>query len=421
MGKKIFLLTFMLLAASLSASAQQGKDGKKDKPKKEDVYKSKEVMKEISTHLKNFQYAKAENSFYAALKKHKEAYSDHKLYNAAVEIERQLALEQNKNMYLQNNRADTAKFFKHIYNVYDFAIHLDSLESVPDEKGKVKYKYRHSNARKMLFFRNNLRSAGKFFYQKRLYPEAFQHIDMFIKSHDAQIVTSAADTAVANEDLVQVATLAVLSAYAAGQYNNAVKYIDTALNDTVANKFLLEVGAKSYAQLGDTLKGLNLLYSGVRNHPDYDYYFLTLVKFHNEHNQYQQSLNLASHMTRKFPKNRDYWYIKGKEELFLNLNDSALGSFSHAVLLKADDAESYSEMGKIYLRWAQEYYRSLSAAQFNAASRKKLKAFYADACKHFEAARRYNEADRSLWLTGLRECYFNLNRGKELRALERLK
>ena len=407
------------MAASWSALAQKGKDG--NKPKKEDVYKSKEVMKEISTYLKNFQYAKAENSFNAALKKYKDAYSDHKLYNAAVEIERQLALEQNKNMYLQNNKADTAKFFRHIYNVYDYAIHLDSMESVPNEKGKVKFKYRSSNVRKMLFFRNNLRSAGKFFYQKRLYPEAFRHIDMYICSHDAPIITSAADTAVQNEDLVQVAALAVLSAYAAGQYDNAVKYIDTALNDTVTNKYLLEVGAKSYAQLGDTLKGLSMLYSGVRNHPDYDYYFLTLVKYHNEHNQYQQSLKLAQHMTRQFPKNRDYWYIKGKEELFLNLNDSALASFSQAVVIKADDAESYSEMGKVYLRWAQEYYRSLSAAQFNAASRKKLKAFYADACRNFEAARKYNENDRSLWLTGLRECYFNLNRGKELRALERLK
>ena len=407
------------MAASWSALAQKGKDG--NKPKKEDVYKSKEVMKEISTYLKNFQYAKAENSFNAALKKYKDAYSDHKLYNAAVEIERQLALEQNKNMYLQNNKADTAKFFRHIYNVYDYAIHLDSMESVPNEKGKVKFKYRSSNVRKMLFFRNNLRSAGKFFYQKRLYPEAFRHIDMYICSHDAPIITSAADTAVQNEDLVQVAALAVLSAYAAGQYDNAVKYIDTALNDTVTNKYLLEVGAKSYAQLGDTLKGLSMLYSGVRNHPDYDYYFLTLVKYHNEHNQYQQSLKLAQHMTRQFPKNRDYWYIKGKEELFLNLNDSALASFSQAVVIKADDAESYSEMGKVYLRWAQEYYRSLSAAQFNAASRKKLKAFYADACRNFEAVRKYNENDRSLWLTGLRECYFNLNRGKELRALERLK
>lgn len=413
MGKKIIILTFSWMAVLLSVFSQNGG--------KEQPYKSKEVMKEISTHLKNFQYAKAENTFNAALKKYKEAYSDHKLFNAAVEIERQMALEQNKNMYLQNNKADTVKYFGYIYNVYDYALHLDSMESIPDEKGRVKYKYRQANAKKMLFFRNNLRSAGKFFYQKRRYAEAFKYDDMFIRSHDADIITTAADTSVANEDLVQVSTLAVLSAYAAGQYNDAVKYIDTALNDTATNKYLLEVGAKSYAQLADTAKALRLLYSGVRNHPDYDYFFLTLVKHHNEHAEYKAALKLASHMTRQFPKSRDYWYIKGKEELFLNLEDSALVSFGEAVVLKADDAESYSEMGKIHLRKAQNYYNSLSAAQFNASSRNRLKAFYADACHNFEAARKYNEADRSLWLTGLRECYFNLNRGRELRALERLK
>ncbi len=422
MGKKILLLISLLFLTFITVGAQDNKDGKKkDKPKKEKVYKSKEVMKEINTNLKKFQYAKAENIFYSALKKNKEAYNDHKLYHAAVEIERQLALEQNKNMYLENNKADTVKYFRYIYNVYDYALHLDSLESVPDEKGRVKYKYRSANVRKMLFFRKNLRSAGKFFYQKRQYAEAFKHIDMFIQSHEAPILTSINDTAVQNEDLVQVAALAVLSAYAAEQYGDAVKYIDIAIKDSLTNKFIPEVGAKSYAHLGDTVKALKLLYSGVRNHPEHDYYFLTLVKYHNDHNKYKAALRLAESMTKQFPKNRDYWYIKGKEELFLELDDSAMTSFSQAVVLKADDAESYSEMGKIYLRKAQQFYRSLSAAQFNANSRKQLKAFYADACKYFEAARKYNETDRSLWYTGLRECYFNLNKGKELRALERLK
>ena len=56
MGKKIIIWAFMLLTVSTSVLAQQGKDGKKEKPKKEAVYKSKEVMKEINNHLKNYQY-----------------------------------------------------------------------------------------------------------------------------------------------------------------------------------------------------------------------------------------------------------------------------------------------------------------------------------------------------------------------------
>lgn len=411
MWNKVLILVFM--SVSLSIHAQKG-----EKPVE---YKSKDVMKEINLQMKNSQFAQAEKSFQSAVTKYKEAGSDEKLYNTAIEIQRQLVLEQNKNMYLKNNRADTAKFFQHIYNIYDYAIHLDSLESQPDEKGRVKYKYRAHNARTMQSYRNNLRAAGNFFYLKRKYSDAYKHISMLLESHHADIIKSLGDTTVEKEDLVKPATIAVLSAYAAKSYKDAVKYIGIALEDTATNKYLLEVGAKSFAQIGDTINGVKMLYSGVRNHSDYDYFFLTLVKYHNEHNQYDRSLKLARYITSKYPKNRDYWYIRGKEEIYMNLGDSALLSFSQAVVNKADDAESYSEMGKIYLGRAQEYYKSLSAAQLNAESRRKLKDMYSDACRNFEAARKYKEDDRSLWLSGLKECYFKLNRGKELRALERLK
>ena len=65
MGKKILLLISLLFLTFITVGAQDNKDSKKkDKPKKEEVYKSKEVMKEINTNLKKFQYAKAENIFY---------------------------------------------------------------------------------------------------------------------------------------------------------------------------------------------------------------------------------------------------------------------------------------------------------------------------------------------------------------------
>jgi hypothetical protein len=41
--------------------------------------------------------------------------------------------------------------------------------------------------------------------------------------------------------------------------------------------------------------------------------------------------------------------------------------------------------------------------------------------KAYESARKFDENNQDLWLSGLRETYFKLNKGKELKALEKIK
>jgi len=414
MGKKIIIIFLTLLYLPYSAIAQNDK-----KAQAQQVYKHRKVMKEIRGYVKNLNYLQADKSFQTAISTYTDAKDDTKLYNIAVEVQRQLALSENKNMYLKNNKADTTKYFGYIYNLYEYSLHCDSLESIPDKKGKVKYKFRDGNARKMMYFRNNLRSAGKYFYRKRDFNKAFQNIDMYMQSRNSAILQAQSDTALQREDIIQMSTLAVLSAYAANDPHNTVKYLDVAMGDSVSNKYVLEVCSKAYAQMGDTTNMLRLLQEGIYRHPEYDYFYLTLIRYYNEKNNYSTALDLTKNMVGKFPENRDYWFIKGTEEVYLNQLDSAIASFDSAILIKADDAESYSSIGNVWLRQAKNYYNGLNASEINKKTRKKLNGFYEKAAENFEQAKKYNENDKELWLSGLRECYFHLNKGKELKSLEK--
>ena len=82
-----------------------------------------------------------------------------------------LVLDENKKMYL-NQKPDTAKYFGYIMDMYNAALKCDSLENIPDAKGRVVRKYRSSSHQRLMQFRKNLSTAGKFFYQRKDYKRA---------------------------------------------------------------------------------------------------------------------------------------------------------------------------------------------------------------------------------------------------------
>ena len=41
------------------------------------------------------------------------------------------------------------------------------------------------------------------------------------------------------------------------------------------------------------------------------------------------------------------------------------------------------------------------------------------ACLNYESAREYSPEKGDLWLEGLKECYYKLNKGRELKLLEK--
>lgn len=415
MKRFIYLLLVTALFGTIDVMSQT------EEPVK---YKRRSVLKEIKSNIKSENYTHADELFQSAIKTYEQARSDAEYYYIEANIQMHLALEENKKMYLATS-PDTSKYFNHIYNMYHYSLVCDSLESIPDEKNRVKYKYRNDLSAKLLKFRSNLLNAGKFFYNKKQYDNAFTNLDMYLSSHSSPIFSGKdARAAVQKDDTVKVPVLAVFSAYAAQKYLNAVKYIGCSLQDTLGRKYLIEIGCKSYAQIGDTVNMLGMLNRGFNEYPDYEYYYFTLLNYYNDQQQYGDAHELTGRMINHFPDDSRFWYIKGKEEMFLDELDSALVSFQNVIKLKADDAYAYSNIGNIYLYKIhlinKSYQLSIEDPGYET-KKKHVSGLYNEAKSNFEQAKKYKADDTSLWLQGLRECYFKLNMGKELKSLEKYK
>lgn len=413
---KIVFIIFLSLI-SLSSLAQDNK--------KKEEYKLSATIKTVRGFLKESKNSNANDEVNKAVKEHPEARSSAQLYALQAQALQNLVLDENKKMYL-NQKPDTSKYFSLIYSLYNSAFICDSLDQIPDSKGRVALKYRDSNQQRLLQFRKNLATAGRYFYQKKDFKNAYQFTDLYLSSKSYPIFNTQKGRAVidSEKDSLSHSSLAVFLAYAYNNYKGVAKYLQVALNDTARLPQLLEVGAKSYYELGDTLSAHILLFRGVGKYPTNEFFYMTLVKYYNLHSDYESALKLIDSILVHMPDNRNCWFLKAKEHEYLGQLDKAVDAMNHVVTKYDEDYEAYAAIGDMNLRRAHHAYDNFNLKVTDSnyvKGRQLINEYYVKAKEAYEKCRKLAESNTALWMSGLRECYYKLNLGKELKMLEKMK
>ena len=380
--------------------------------------------------MKEKNFAQARQVLTDAMREHPEAAADAQLYRYKLDALDALIGLENRKIYL-NSQPDTVSFFNYMYELYETGLRCDSIEqkamSAREAEGKKAVsKLRSGVGQTLLPYRKNLLNAGKYYYTKKSYVDAYRFFDMYVQTKSAAVFQDTKGNSLVSDpdDEVNVSLLSVLSAYASSNYSGVKTYLSESLKDESLRPQMLEIGTKTYEALKDTAQAVQLLEQGFEAYPEVDYFYVTLVKHYNEHGQYAHALQKVQRMTSIYPQQRDYWYVAGTELVLLDRYDEALQSFQQCIDIKADDAEAWASMGSIYLHQAHVAYEGFNLPKSNPSYTKEKNAIdqlYRQSCTAFEQSRKFDEANTSLWLEGLRETYFKLNRGKSLRALEKYK
>jgi tetratricopeptide (TPR) repeat protein len=415
------LITIFIILFTLFANPVHGAE----KP-----YKRSSVVKSYRTCMKEKNFAQARQVLTDAMREHPEAAADAQMYRYKLDALDALIGVENRKIYL-NSKPDTVSFFNYMYELYVTGLQCDSVEqqamAAREAEGKkAQQKLRGGVGQTLLPYRKNLLNAGKYYYTKKSYADAFRFFDMYVQTKSADVFQdSKGNSLVADpDDEVDVSVLSVLSAYASSNYSGVMSYLTESLKDENLRPQMLEIGVKTYAALTDTTKAVQLLEQGFEAYPEVEYFYVTLVKHYNERGLYEQALQKVQRMTSLKPQQRDYWYVAGTELVLLDRYDEALQSFQQCIDIKADDAEAWASMGSIQLHQAHVAYENFNLPKSDPSYNKQKNAItqlYRQACNAFEQSRKFDEANTSLWLEGLRETYFKLNRGKALKGLEKYK
>ena len=391
-------------------------------------FKKSAVVKAFKGFMKDKNYSKAKAEIDEAVAKYEAASNDAQLYRCKLDAVDGLIGAENNKIYLKT-QPDTTSFFNYIYELYATGLRCDSVEQQyvmqrQAEHKKATPKLRKGVGQTLLPYRRNLLNAGKFYYNRRDYANAFKYLDMYAQTKSAEVFVDAKGNSIVDDpdDMVSVSVLAVLSAYGSDNYQGVMSYLPESLNDEKLVPQLLEIGSKSCAELGDTARMVDLLARGFEEYPDKEYFFMTLTKYYNDNSMHDKALVMAIRMCDLYPKNRDYSFLAGKEHLLTGDYDKALLCFEKCVEIKADDAEAFSAIGNIYLHKAHEAYAKFNVPLSDpsyAKGKASINSCYSKACTAFEQAKAFDEENKELWLQGLRESYFKLNKGSQLKALEK--
>jgi tetratricopeptide (TPR) repeat protein len=356
-------------------------------------------------------------------------------WNVAGFVQKRWSEEENKKIYLQQP-VDTMQYYGSLLKMCQYYLKCDDLAQMPNEKGKIKNKYRKANSEAIKGELNNLINGGVEFYNNNKSKEALEFFGMYI---DIAKHPMFAETNMLKTDTMipQIAYYASLAANRIEDFDKVLEYAPYAEGSKEDGQYAMELMANAYKAKGDTAQWLATLKEGLQKYPDYAYFFGHLIDYYTNNQKNDEAMQFADEMLAKSPNNPFYLYVKGYlyHNIYSALKVEKKNAEASAALEKALEfyqktidtdpnyAEAYSNMGLIYCLQAQDYSEQATAdindpkyQQDQAA----LKAFYEKAKPRYEKARELKPDQRDLWLNGLHRVYYNLNMGPEFEAIDKI-
>ena len=401
---KRVLFSMVLLMAVSFAFAQE-----------KNVKEAKSIAGEVKPD-----FAKAEQLINEALT-NPETKDNAATWDVAGYIQKRINEKEMENAYLRKPY-DTLKVYNSVLNMYNYFVKCDELAQIPNEKGKIKNKYRSATSKTILAERPNLINGGIQYFNLNQNEEALKFFAAYV---DAATLPMLEKENLLEKDTIlpQVAYYATLAADRVGDKDAVMKYAQYALKDKENGQFAMQLLTDAYKAKGDTAKWVEKLQEGIVKFPENQYFFANLVDYYSSSNQNDKAMQFANDMLAKDPNNKLYLYVKAY--LYHNMKDyeKAIEFYKKTLDVDPTYAEACSNLGLVYLLQAQDY-ADKAPTDINdpnyATAQANIKKFYEEAKPYYEKARELKPDQKDLWLQGLYRVYYNLNMGPEFEAIEKL-
>ena len=401
---KRVLFSMVLLMAVSFAFAQE-----------KNVKEAKSIAGEVKPD-----FAKAEQLINEALT-NPETKDNAATWDVAGYIQKRINEKEMENAYLRKPY-DTLKVYNSVLNMYNYYVKCDELAQIPNEKGKIKNKYRSANSKTILAERPNLINGGIQYFNLNKNEDALKYFAAYV---DAATLPMMEKENLLEKDTIlpQVAYYATLAADRVGDKDAVMKYAQYALKDKENGQFAMQLLTDAYKAKGDTAKWVEKLQEGIVKFPENQYFFANLVDYYSSSNQNDKAMQFADDMLAKDPNNKLYLYVKAY--LYHNMKDyeKAIEFYKKTLDIDPAYAEACSNLGLVYLLQAQEY-ADKAPADINdpnyATAQAEIMKFYEAAKPYYEKARELKPDQKDLWLQGLYRVYYNLNMGPEFEEIEKM-
>ena len=392
--KKTYILFLLMLSCSVMIAQTE--------------FSMRKFRREMRAYIKAEDYTNAENKLNSTLQAHPELLQDQDVINLGVQVSDCRAQEESRKIFLAN-KPDTARYFASIYTLYDYAQKVQEIS--PRKKNILR--------QQLLNYYGNLGSAGKYFFNKHQYAESQKYTELYLRMMQSPLFILD-NTYRQPDDSLQMTELALLASYGNKDYPSVVRYYEKIQKK---NEIIYEIAINSFTNLKDTMNMLSNLKEACKRYPVHPFFYQTLFQYYIQRHDYQNTLHFVDTCLHYMPDSVKLWSLRGRSQYNLNMEDSALLSFRYVIELDPDNASAYASIADIYLDKAHALFENNAFAVGTIRYRqekKKINLMYINARTNYQKAQTLAPDKTFLWLDGLRECYYKLNNGKELKKLEKL-
>ena len=398
MGK--WLLAIILLLNTCPTMAQKAKE----KNVRQELSQARNYLKQRN---KNFSQAE---QLMTKLLKDSANRNDVRIHAVLLESVKGQYDQANERLYLKQNQ-DTAAFFNLARRTFTIAETLDSLDMLPDKKGRAVAEHRQKNAAMLHHYRANLYNAGTFFVRKGKFEDAYTHLCTYLDCGHQPLFSSYHYNET-DPRMPEAAYWATYCGYRLNDADKALHYQAIARRDTIYTQYCLQFIAEAYRWQNNDSAYIATLEEGYEKFPLMTYFFPRLIDAYTDKKQYDKALALTDSALALCDTCEIFLFAKSSVLLRMERWQEGV-VYSERLIHRNDSlAEPYFNAGTAFVNLAETP---------EAAKDKKLqRTYYQKARTYMEYYRLLMPDEKKKWAPVLYRIYLNLNLGRQFDEIDKL-
>ena len=311
-----------------------------------------------------------------------------------------------------------------IVAAFEAALKCDEYDNMPDEKGKVKPKFRAANQKTFQNGRLQCINAGQYEYNQKNYGGAFKAFALYVDTNGAPLFTGIDMTK--DDYKYEVAYFASLSAYQNKDYQNVIKYAKIAAESPEKAKDATEILVFSKRETmktkQDTLEYVDMLKEASQKFPEDTRYSAWIGDYYLQSNNAEELAKWADAEIAKNPENKFAYTYKGEALRLENKFDEAVECYKKAFEVDPTYVAAAYQAGVVLNSKAialKDELADKKTGMLTNANADKVKAILNEAKGYLEKVR---EADPNReqvnWAYALYQVYYSLGDNEKATELE---
>lgn len=338
-----------------------------------------------------------------------------KVWLLLFESQRKQYDQGNEKLYLKE-KYDTTALFLVGKRMFDTLEGLDSLDRLPDARGKVKLKYRDRSAELLNIYRPNLFNGGVFFMKKHDFSRAYDFFDTYINSA-VKPMFARYQYAERDKRLPEAAYWASYCGYKLEKPQLTLRHTYQALKDSVHLPYMLQYLAETYKLEKDTARYVQTLKDGFSKYPKFPFFFPRLIDYYSHIGAYDEAMKSCDEALQTDSVNTLFRYAKSSLLLTMGRYKQSF-AISKALIAENDTlADAYLNAGLALFDQAVELDKK---TQSGSKKYNQILELYRKAMPYLEKYRAMAPDQKDKWALPLYTIYLNLNMGKQFDEIDKL-